>query len=282
MFVRAYILEENELTENTIDTEEYRKKGMKTILLWNTFFGDKNFYFGEGDIFRDCPVDTCKIFNDRKHMNVEDYDAILFHGNDLNIYDVPQWRKPKQLYVYVNLESPANRAVSSDFDSDYFNLTMTYRLDSDIPWTYASIEEIKSGKFVAPSRNPDWSAFRNSNVSLYIFYIYFFLIYIVLKPIKMVSQIKRCLMYSMCKNFPIITCGTASFKVSNYNTMHSKVFTDLHIFVCALSLNVVNFFVVKYNFLSKILELIYEYSNDEFSDVCLFDELPRTNQFSQV
>nr|XP_012217622.1 PREDICTED: alpha-(1,3)-fucosyltransferase C-like [Linepithema humile]XP_012217623.1 PREDICTED: alpha-(1,3)-fucosyltransferase C-like [Linepithema humile]XP_012217624.1 PREDICTED: alpha-(1,3)-fucosyltransferase C-like [Linepithema humile]XP_012217625.1 PREDICTED: alpha-(1,3)-fucosyltransferase C-like [Linepithema humile] len=164
MFVRAYVLpEENEFVEKMIDTKEYRRKGMKTILLWNTFFGDRNFYFGEGDIFRDCPINTCKIFNDRDYLNVEDYDAILFHGNELNKYDMPARRKPKQLYVYVNLESPANRQVPSDFE-DYFNLTMTYRLDSDIPWTYAFVEEIKSGKFVAPSKNPDWSAYRNTSV----------------------------------------------------------------------------------------------------------------------
>ncbi|KYM94539.1 Alpha-(1,3)-fucosyltransferase C [Cyphomyrmex costatus] len=147
---------------NAIDrAKTYREKGVKTILLWNTFFGDENFYFGKGDIFRDCPFDKCKVFNDRNYLNVEDYDAILFHGNEMNDYEIPQKRKTTQFYVYVNLESPANRKVHQKYQKSFFNFTMTYRLDSDILWAYIIIEDVKSGEFVAPSKDVDWSAFQN-------------------------------------------------------------------------------------------------------------------------
>lgn len=150
------------VSQRSARASAYHGSGIKTVLLWNTLFGDRNFYFGEGNaVFRDCPVDRCKIFNYRDYLNVEDYDAILFHGNELSGYGMPARRRPQQLYVYVNLESPANRAIPCEYDEDYFNLTMTYRLDSDVPWTYSIIEEIKTGKFVAPSRNADWSALRN-------------------------------------------------------------------------------------------------------------------------
>ncbi|XP_011688878.1 PREDICTED: alpha-(1,3)-fucosyltransferase C-like isoform X2 [Wasmannia auropunctata] len=141
--------------------EAYREADVKTVLLWNTLFGDRNFYFGKGDIFYDCPFNKCKVFNDRDYLNVEDYDAILFHGNEMSDYEMPQRRKPTQFYVYVNLESPANRKVNEKYRQNYFNLTMTYRLDSDILWTYDIIEDVKSGKFVAPSKNADWSASQN-------------------------------------------------------------------------------------------------------------------------
>lgn len=165
------------VSERLVRAGEYRRTGIKTILLWNTLFGDKNFYFGEGDIFRDCPVNKCKVFNYRGYLNVEDYDAILFHGNELSGYKMPERRKTRQLYVYVNLESPANpRVLPSEYDKRYFNLTMTYRLDSDIPWTYFIIEDIKSGKYVAPSKNADWSAFWNSTSNTYILLYVSFLV----------------------------------------------------------------------------------------------------------
>lgn len=141
--------------------KEFRRKGVKTVLLWNTLFGDRNFYFGEGDIFRDCPVDRCKVVNDRDYLHVEDYDAILFHGNELTEYEVPSRRRTWQLYVYVNLESPANRAIPYKYYENYFNLTMTYRLDSDILWPYGTIEAAKTGDLVAPAEDPDWSAYQN-------------------------------------------------------------------------------------------------------------------------
>ncbi|XP_018316778.1 alpha-(1,3)-fucosyltransferase C isoform X1 [Mycetomoellerius zeteki] len=156
------MIREEDYFANEVDrAKTYREKGIKTILLWKTFFGNKNFFFGKGDIFRDCPFDKCKIFNDQNYLNVEDYDAILFHGNEMNDYEVPQKRKMTQFYVYVNLESPANRKVHQKYQRSFFNLTMTYRLDSDILWTYIIIEDVKSGEFVAPSKDVDWSAFQN-------------------------------------------------------------------------------------------------------------------------
>lgn len=174
----SIVREEDDSADKFIKAED-RNRGIKTILLWNTLFGRKDFYFGKGDIFRDCPINKCKIFNERDYLNVEDYDAILFHGNELSEYDVPLKREMKQFYVYVNLESPANRAIPYKYYEDYFNLTMTYRLDSDIPWTYNIIEDVKSGKFVAPSKDIDWDASRNytSNIFSYtLCNIYFFFI----------------------------------------------------------------------------------------------------------
>ncbi|XP_072752705.1 alpha-(1,3)-fucosyltransferase C [Anoplolepis gracilipes] len=161
VFVKMSLVREEDDLNKFIKADEFREKDIKTILLWNTMFGRKDFYFGEGDIFHNCPVNKCKIFNKRDYLNIEDYDAILFHGNELSEYDVPLKREMKQFYVYVNLESPANRPIPYKYYEDYFNLTMTYRLDSDIPWTYDMIEDVKGGKFVAPSRDVDWSTSQN-------------------------------------------------------------------------------------------------------------------------
>ncbi|XP_033362947.1 alpha-(1,3)-fucosyltransferase C-like [Bombus vosnesenskii] len=131
----------------------------KKILYWTKMFSSETFYMGTGYIARDCPVNDCYATNNRHMVNPTDFDAVLFHGNDLNLEDLPKNRSPRQWYVFVNLESPANRPMTNYFYEDFFNITMTYRLDSDIVWTYAVVKDARTNVNVAPSRNVNWSAF---------------------------------------------------------------------------------------------------------------------------
>ena len=119
---------------------------LKTILLWNSWFRFHSaFFFGTGhQPFLDakCPVSDCYIVNHLYVMPPSEYDAILFFYPML--VDVPftYSRKPNQFYVFVDEEPPyslPNRAIHSHFN-DFFNLTMTYRADSDFHWPYGSIE----------------------------------------------------------------------------------------------------------------------------------------------
>lgn len=41
-------------------------------------------------------------------------------------------------------------------DHEFYNLTMTYRLDSDILWSYGKFLDISSGNVVAPSVDVRW------------------------------------------------------------------------------------------------------------------------------
>jgi hypothetical protein len=41
-------------------------------------------------------------------------------------------------------------------DNDFYNLTMTYRLDSDINWIYGATFDIETGLAVAPDVNVQW------------------------------------------------------------------------------------------------------------------------------
>ncbi|XP_031847170.1 alpha-(1,3)-fucosyltransferase C [Nomia melanderi] len=130
----------------------------KRILYWNTMFGDESFYLGYS--FDNCPVSNCYAIHDRFAVaDLTEFDAVLFHANELDLSDLPKKRSPRQWYVFVNLESPANRPLIHYFYEDYFNLTMTYRLDSDIVWTYATIEDAHTGDLVAPLRNNTWTQF---------------------------------------------------------------------------------------------------------------------------
>ncbi|KAI4501569.1 hypothetical protein M0802_003446 [Mischocyttarus mexicanus] len=128
----------------------------KTILLWNGMFGHKDFYFGNGDIFKSCQVNECYATYDRSYLRVDTYDAVLFHGIELDKRDLPNRRSVNQHYVFVNLESPENRPIKDIYFEIYFNNTMTYRLDSDILWTYGFVRDLKTNKIVAPSNHTIW------------------------------------------------------------------------------------------------------------------------------
>ncbi|CAL7946373.1 unnamed protein product [Xylocopa violacea] len=133
----------------------------KKILFWNTMFGNETFYMGQGDIFQRCPVNDCVAMHERSYADQVEFDAVLFHGNELDVADLPATRSPRQWYVFVNLESPVNRPLTDHFYEDFFNLTMTYRLDSDVVWAYNIVRDARTGRIVAPTRDTNWTAFYN-------------------------------------------------------------------------------------------------------------------------
>ncbi|XP_011503876.1 PREDICTED: alpha-(1,3)-fucosyltransferase C-like [Ceratosolen solmsi marchali] len=130
----------------------------KTILYWNSFFGEEDFYLGDGQLARDCPrFNNCFAVHSRLLHGVHDFDAVVFHGisGQLDYADLPLRRRPEQRYVFVALESPANRFITELFD-DYFNLTMTYQLDSDIVWSYADLKDRIDETIVRPVRSGNY------------------------------------------------------------------------------------------------------------------------------
>lgn len=149
------------LFQRSIKEDLRMRNGTKRILFWNTLFGEESFYLGKGDIFLRCPVNDCYATHDRHYADLLDFDAILFHGNELQLEDLPPKRSPRQWYVFVNLESPINRPLVSDFYEDFFNLTMTYRLDSDVAWPYGTIRNLTTDRVVAPLPNTTWTTFYN-------------------------------------------------------------------------------------------------------------------------
>jgi hypothetical protein len=43
-----------------------------------------------------------------------------------------------------------------DFDEDFYNLTWTYKLKSDIPFFYGIARSINPKKFIGPKINAEW------------------------------------------------------------------------------------------------------------------------------
>ena len=119
----------------------------KRILFWNEAYGNKRFGIGSGaDVLQQagCRVWQCETTESRDLMAVNEFDAIVFHLRSWTQNDLPATRSVRQRYVFWSIESPAHRFVNTDLMEDFFNWTLTYRLDSDFPRPYGWIEPIST------------------------------------------------------------------------------------------------------------------------------------------
>ncbi|EFA05856.1 alpha-(1,3)-fucosyltransferase C [Tribolium castaneum] len=120
----------------------------KTILYWTPMFQSLNFYLGLGSkIFEKCAYNNCYATYVKNERPVEKFDAIIFHGVEYQEkwFGKPQKRNPNQVYIFSNQESPVNTpSFIRDFDN-FYNWTMTYRLDSDILRPYGFLVKQKTG-----------------------------------------------------------------------------------------------------------------------------------------
>ena len=88
------------------------------------------------------------FYNSTKNNGVplDDYDAVIFYDSNWD-GDLPPIRRPHQRYIFWNAESPT-RDVDWDDLGGVFNLTMSYRWDSDIVlpygWFYPKVANDKS------------------------------------------------------------------------------------------------------------------------------------------
>lgn len=72
--------------------------------------------------------------NDRQYLSRSH--ALLFHNQDTSHWDLPDNRAPEQLYVFFSMEAPRQSPHMLGPLNEAFNLTMTYRTDSDIRVQY--------------------------------------------------------------------------------------------------------------------------------------------------
>ncbi|VDD85035.1 unnamed protein product [Enterobius vermicularis] len=120
-----------------------------TILAWTTFFDASLSSRFKATLYQ-CPY-HCHITADRKYL--QDANAVVFHIRDLNLSDLPATRSQNQFYVFYLKESPHHTGAALRLTSnrkkkaipnDFFNITMTYRKDSDIFSGYGNL--LKIGK----------------------------------------------------------------------------------------------------------------------------------------
>lgn len=120
---------------------------LKIILFWTTYFGKDYLRVHESN-FEDSPVPlhrvrlcekeypNCRVTSDERYLSQAN--AVVFHWRDFSS-SLPSYRSPEQLWTLYNMEAPPNTPKLIDKTDLYFNLTATYRTDSDIVISYGKV-----------------------------------------------------------------------------------------------------------------------------------------------
>lgn len=124
----------------------------RIILFWVPYYNRDDYYFGFGQgpfLRRSCSVTNCITTNDRSL--VSDADAVVFHMRNINVFDLPPIRHQRQRWVFYLYEPPPHTNVDLKQFRNFFNWTMTYRRDSDVPYTFTYVP--KSSDEVLPQKS---------------------------------------------------------------------------------------------------------------------------------
>ncbi|NXS60406.1 FUT3 fucosyltransferase, partial [Brachypteracias leptosomus] len=108
-----------------------------TILLWQWPFGQRFNFINCSDVY---DIPNCRFTTNRSWS--QKADAVIVHhrdvcGNPKGLTQVP--RLPSQRWIWFNLESPSH-SPNLDAMDNIFNLTMSYRKDSDIFTPYGELQ----------------------------------------------------------------------------------------------------------------------------------------------
>lgn len=124
---------------------------IKSILLWNGSGRKEVRAFGLGQqafINQNCTYTQCDMTDNRSEHPIEHYDAVVVVFNDeftsedqLRMPQFKNGRNPNQRVVFFTQESPV--ALKAYYNmtelSNFFNWTMTYRSNADVPFIYGRI-----------------------------------------------------------------------------------------------------------------------------------------------
>lgn len=102
------------------------------LLLWFHPFGQKTTL---SDCLEDFQIGGCRLTDDRRAYG--EAEAVIFHHRDIvTATSLPRQPRPgAQKWIWMNYESPTNTPGLAHFEG-IFNLTLTYRMDSDVCLPY--------------------------------------------------------------------------------------------------------------------------------------------------
>ncbi|KAI5651363.1 glycosyltransferase family 10 (fucosyltransferase) c-term domain-containing protein [Phthorimaea operculella] len=121
------------------------------ILFWNI-----NKDLSDHDQYIQCNS-NCEFHHDYGNSDSANRStAILFSPRTLNLSDMPTERRDNQFYIFLCLKHSSSAPFCIVFNDRFFNLTITYRLSSTIPWNYVSVQDLSTGDFVAPNKSVIW------------------------------------------------------------------------------------------------------------------------------
>ena len=135
------------------------KTDLKFVLKFtNAFLHYSSPLYGSGQkpfIDNNCTYYNCFLTNHRNLLgDFRNFDAVLFDVE--NSWDGPTvLRDTHQKFIFMASESAMRFPLCDVSYEDFYNLTLTYRLDSDVYWGYFAILD-KKGECVGPKINMSW------------------------------------------------------------------------------------------------------------------------------
>ncbi len=133
-------------------------KETKVVAFWDASSAKPDPLFGmEKDPFSECSHSRCVPLS--LDGTLEDADAVIFNTRNMDLLwrpkTFPKRTSPCQIFVFFNMESPLRTKGLLDHPAfnDAFNLTMTYRRDSDIPTKLIDVVPIETE---VPERGEDY------------------------------------------------------------------------------------------------------------------------------
>lgn len=150
----------------------FKKTGLIYILEWTPPIVEPfNFLEQEQNAFvnRKCAFQNCFLTSKHHYFsNILDFDAIIFNAVHM-FYEMalPPNRSQFQKYIMVAME-PAGYFPIPDIYDGFFNLTWTYKLDSDIPFPYIVVKNHRN-EDIGPKTDMHWMNISQMNeTSLYV------------------------------------------------------------------------------------------------------------------
>ena len=128
------------LTTKSDDQSEYdylfENKGLKYVQMLTGRFGLIQFNNWAVDAFKHCKEKRCFAIKPfLAQYPLKKSDAIVVHGRNLYYMKKNYKRNKKQIWMYYSMESPRGTFCSMHYKptelDDWFNLTATYKQDSD-------------------------------------------------------------------------------------------------------------------------------------------------------
>uniref|UniRef100_A0A9J7XJK5 Fucosyltransferase n=1 Tax=Cyprinus carpio carpio TaxID=630221 RepID=A0A9J7XJK5_CYPCA len=140
------------LDKHLIATSKEKEEPDTILLIWMWPFGTS---FGLRPCSSAFKIHGCHLTNDRGLFNQAH--GVMFHHRDISgdLSNMPQLPRPAlQKWVWWNMESPTN-TNPIPLLNDLFNLTSSYRWDSDIPVPYGRIKESteEEKKYTIPKKD---------------------------------------------------------------------------------------------------------------------------------
>ncbi len=139
------------LPNRNLRTKTSERRSNKTILIWNSPGRIETSVFGFGHkpfVRHRCEFSECILYKKKSALPLKSYDAIIIHMHELWLSKLPHFRRREnQRFIFLTQESPATMPIDVSKMGNFFNWTMSYRLNSDVQLLYGRI----SPKSTAPT-----------------------------------------------------------------------------------------------------------------------------------